>query len=86
MPRGGLLEISATLSNSSVALTFRDGGPGFSPQALHRYRELFYSEKEGGMGIGLSVTAEILEAHNGRLEVANDPAGGAAVTFHLPAS
>jgi len=84
MPHGGLLEISATAAESSIALTFHDHGAGFSPEALMRHRELFYSEKEGGMGIGLSVTAEVLEAHGGRLEVSNSPAGGALVTFQLP--
>jgi len=84
MPRGGLLHISATLAEKAVALAFRDSGPGFSPQALEHHRELFFSEKEGGMGIGLSVTAEILEAHGGRLEVSNSPVQGAIVTFHLP--
>lgn len=84
MPHGGLLEISASAAESSIALAFHDHGPGFSPEALTRHRELFFSEKEGGMGIGLSVTAEVLEAHGGRLEVSNAPAGGALVTFHLP--
>jgi signal transduction histidine kinase len=84
MPRGGALRISATRAGSSTGLLFHDSGPGFSPQALERHRELFFSEKEGGMGIGLSVTAEILEALGGRLEVANSPEGGALVTFHLP--
>lgn len=84
MPCGGLLEIFATPAATSVALTFQDGGPGFSPKALLRHRELFFSEKEGGMGIGLSVTAEILEAHGGRLDVRNAPTQGALVTFHLP--
>jgi signal transduction histidine kinase len=86
MPRGGRLRISATGVDSSIALLFHDGGPGFSPEALDRYRELFYSEKEGGMGIGLSVTAEILEAHGGWLEVSNARAGGALVTFRLPST
>jgi signal transduction histidine kinase len=86
MPRGGLLEISATRSGSTIGLVFQDTGPGFSPRALERYRELFFSEKEGGMGIGLSVTAEIIEAHGGRLEVRNVAGQGAVVTFHIPAS
>ena len=83
MRLGGLLHISANQEGEFVALTFKDSGPGFSAQALDRHRELFFSEKEGGMGIGLSVTAEILEAHGGRLEVANAPDGGAVVTFKL---
>ena len=84
MPRGGLLRISATKADNLAALSFCDNGPGFSPQALERHRELFYSEKEGGMGIGLSVTAEILQAHGGRLEVSNTARGGAVVIFQLP--
>ncbi|HEX4086875.1 MAG TPA: HAMP domain-containing sensor histidine kinase [Chthoniobacteraceae bacterium] len=83
MPRGGTLRIGAGKNGAGIALTFQDSGPGFSPQALERYRELFYSEKEGGMGIGLSVTAEILEAHGGGIEVRNNEQGG-RVTFHLP--
>ncbi len=84
MPRGGVLKISAARSGSIVALAFHDTGPGFSAEALERHRELFFSEKEGGMGIGLTVTGEILEAHRGRLEVANAADQGAIVTFYLP--
>jgi signal transduction histidine kinase len=85
MPRGGLLEISGGRTGPVVELTFHDNGPGFSAAALERYRELFFSEKEGGMGIGLSVTAEILEAHDGGLEVSNAAPQGAVVTFRIPA-
>ena len=86
MARGGVLRISASQAGDFTALAFRDSGPGFSPQALERHRELFFSEKEGGMGIGLSVTAEILEGHGGRLEVRNATNGSGVVTFHLPIS
>ncbi len=69
---------------STLNLRFTDTGPGFSAAALARHAELFFSEKEGGMGIGLSVTAEILRAHAGKLRVENSPGGGAIVTFILP--
>jgi len=84
MPRGGTLRIRATGKEGFAALALQDNGPGFSPQAFEKYRELFYSEKEGGMGIGLSVSAEIIEAHGGRLAVENAPGGGGLVTFQLP--
>ncbi len=71
------------IRQSSFAIHFHDTGPGFSAAALARHAELFFSEKEGGMGIGLNVTAEILRAHGGELRVANSPAG-AVVTFVLP--
>lgn len=79
MAGGGELRIEC----AGNALTFRDTGPGFSATALARATELFYSEKEGGMGIGLSVTAEILKAHRGELRIEN-AAGGAVVRFLFP--
>ncbi len=84
MKRGGVLKITAAMAGDGVRLDFHDAGEGFSREALARHRELFFSQKEGGMGIGLSVTAEIIEAHGGRLEIANEPAGGAQVTIRLP--
>ncbi len=86
MRRTGSLSITAAAVDGSVCLIFRDTGPGFSSEALARYRELFFSQREGGMGIGLSVSAEILEAHGGKLDVTNAPGGGAIVTFSLPAA
>ena len=70
---------------STLNVHFTDTGRGFSEAALARHAELFFSEKEGGMGIGLSVTSEILRAHGGELRVANvsNPAG-AQVTIALP--
>ena len=71
------------IRHPSFVIRFSDTGPGFSAAALARHAELFFSEKEGGMGIGLSVTAEILRAHGGDLRVENS-AHGAVVTFVLP--
>jgi signal transduction histidine kinase len=68
----------------SLVICFHDTGRGFSEAALARHAELFFSEKEGGMGIGLSVASEILRAHGGELRVENSPAGGAVVTVILP--
>ena len=79
MASGGELHIQS----AGNELTFRDTGPGFSAAALARATELFFSEKEGGMGIGLSVTAEILKAHTGQLHITNSERG-ALVTFILP--
>jgi signal transduction histidine kinase len=79
MPGGGTLTITAR----DRAITFADTGPGFSASALSRWAEMLYSEKEGGMGIGLSVAREIIRAHGGRLSVANQPRGGAVVRIEL---
>ena len=71
MPGGGRLRVR--VGDGRVA--FLDSGDGFSEEALERHGELFFSTKEGGMGIGLSVAAEIVRAHGGRLRVANSDEG-----------
>jgi signal transduction histidine kinase len=86
MPGGGTLKVDAERFGGNIRVTFSDTGPGLSPAALARHAELFYSEKEGGMGIGLSVSTEILKAHRGVLAVANGADGGARVTFLIPAA
>jgi signal transduction histidine kinase len=83
MPGGGTMTVSGCEAGGA-RIIFRDEGAGFSKKALAHYADLFYSEKEGGMGIGLSVSAEILRAHGGALEVANAPEGGAIVTLKFP--
>jgi signal transduction histidine kinase len=83
MPGGGAVIIRGE-EDGAVRLVFHDSGPGFSEPALAHHADLFFSEKEGGMGIGMSVTAEILKAHHGRLLVTNAPEGGAVVTLELP--
>jgi signal transduction histidine kinase len=79
MPNGGKLTITAR----GGAISFADTGPGFSSTALTRWAEMLYSEKEGGMGIGLNVAQSIVRAHGGRLSVANQPAGGAIVRIDI---
>ncbi len=87
--RGGELNIECRMENISgrkFIVTFTDTGSGFSTAAIAHGTELFFSEKEGGMGIGLSVTSEILRAHNGELRLANSAIGGAEVCLHLPSA
>lgn len=79
MPGGGTLSITAR----DRLITFADTGPGFSPTALRRCGRGMYSEKEGGMGIGLEVARGIVRAHGGELTLSNLPTGGACVRVQL---
>lgn len=84
MPEGGDLRIDGEkIDGGRFALRVRDSGTGFSPAAIEHHADLFFTEKEGGMGIGLSVASEIVRAHQGALRVENR-AGGAVVTFEIP--
>jgi signal transduction histidine kinase len=84
MPRGGALTIAFAPSQDAVAVAVQDAGAGFSATALAHFGEYFYSEREGGMGIGLAVSREIVRAHGGELTAANEPGGGARVVIRLP--
>ena len=79
MPEGGKLSI--TVSDDEIC--FADTGPGFSPKALQCAATTLYSEKEGGMGLGLNVARKIVRAHDGRLVIGNRKEGGAVVRVIL---
>ena len=86
MPDGGMLDVVGRRSGSEVEILISDVGTGFSDEALQRYGELFFSTKEGGMGVGLSVSSEIVMAHGGKLTVSNRESGGAEVCIRIPAN
>src|SRR5258708_4885690 len=65
-----------------VRLTVQDAGVGLDPQAMDRLFEAFYTTKNDGMGMGLSVSRSIIERHHGRLWAA--PNDGPGATFSLP--
>ena len=67
-----------------VRLTVQDAGTGFDPQAVDRLFEGFYTTKNDGMGIGLSVSRSIIESHHGRLWATLNNGPGAAFTFSIP--
>ena len=84
MPRGGRLSVSGLSGTSCFELRFADTGPGFSELALAHGTELFFTEKEGGMGVGLNIVSSIITAHGGSMNLQNDPKGGAVIIVTLP--
>ena len=78
------IELAVNPAARGFTIEVRDHGPGFTPQALENALVPFYSTKESGTGLGLTLCREIVEAHGGRLRIANRPAGGAVVTLWLP--
>ena len=67
-----------------VRLTVQDAGVGFDPQAVDRLFKAFYTTKNNGMGIGLSVCRSIIESHHGRLWATPNDGPGAAFSFSIP--
>ena len=78
------IELAVNPSAQGFSIEVRDRGPGFSVTALESALVPFYSTKESGTGLGLTLCREIVEAHGGRLRIANRAGGGAIVTLWLP--
>jgi PAS domain S-box-containing protein len=86
MPQGGSLRICGQAQRDGVRITFRDSGPGLSPEEQEKIFQPFYSTKEGiqGLGLGLPICQKILARQGGRLEVESAPGRGTRVTVILP--
>ena len=67
-----------------VRLTVKDAGAGFDPHTVDRLFEPFYSTKNDGMGVGLSVSRSIIENHQGRLWAVLNDGPGATFYFSVP--
>jgi two-component system sensor histidine kinase KdpD len=87
-PSGSPIEVSAALDGDRVRIEVADRGPGVRPGDEARVFDRFYRGRsdtaDGGVGLGLTVCKGIVEAHGGRIEAINRPAGGVAVRFTLP--
>jgi two-component system sensor histidine kinase TtrS len=67
-----------------IALAVTDTGPGLAPDIRERVFEPFVTSKPQGMGLGLSISAGIVEVHGGSLSVESEPGSGASFRFTLP--
>ena len=71
-------------AGNHVRLSVVDAGIGFEPEAAPRLFDAFYTTKNDGMGIGLSVSRSIIESHHGRLWAAPNHGPGATFAFSIP--
>lgn len=84
-PQRRLVLQIVTQDNQGV-LIVRDSGPGFPPDILPRLFEPFYSTREGGLGLGLSLSETLAQAMNGTLSAHHAEPRGAAFRLALPLS
>jgi C4-dicarboxylate-specific signal transduction histidine kinase len=80
-----LLVRSQESKPGEVMITLRDSGPGLGLHDPERIFDSFFSTKPGGLGLGLSISRTIIEAHGGRLWATQNNDRGATFQFSLPA-
>jgi signal transduction histidine kinase len=80
------LEITTVRAENSAEVFVSDTGPGIPPDKLKEIFAPFFSTKEEGMGLGLSIARTIVEAHDGQIWAENRPSGGAVFRVRLPLS
>lgn len=87
---GGRVVLSGTVEAAQLHLRLDDSSPGVSESDLARLGERFFrveasrSRAQGGSGLGLALSRQIVEAHGGRLDFAASPLGGLRVSVRLP--
>jgi two-component system, sensor histidine kinase len=90
---GGLITLTARISHAGIAISVKDTGIGFEPQALPELFAMFsqvdsaIARSEGGLGIGLALVKGLIELHGGTIEgFSAGPGAGSEFTIHLPLS
>jgi signal transduction histidine kinase len=81
---GGAIHISSKLQAQYLHIEIADSGPGISTEDQQRLFEPFFTRREGGIGLGLTVTRQIVLAHHGALSAGASHLGGACFILNLP--
>jgi signal transduction histidine kinase len=85
MAHGGTLRIrAAATGNRRVSIAFTDSGVGIKPEHLQRIFDLYFTTKEKGSGIGLSMVYRTIQMHDGDIEVESTPGKGTTFRVLLP--
>ena len=85
MPNGGTLRlVAAGDAQDRVELRVEDTGEGIPAKDLPKIFDLYFTTKEGGTGIGLSMVFRIVQMHDGEVEVESTPGRGTTFRVYLP--
>ena len=89
VPAGGRVAVSTEVGADRIRLVVRDDGPGIPDGELPRVFDRYFRgsrARANGSGIGLAVVAALVQAHDGAVDAANAPDGGAVITVSLPSA
>ncbi len=80
----GILTLKTQQKDDSVQISISDNGVGISKEDLHTLFDPFYTNKQGGMGLGLTTTQNIINSHGGSIEVTSELGEGTSFNIYLP--
>ena len=80
----GIIRIQEIIKNNYISIIIEDNGYGISKNSLKKIKEPFYTTKNRGTGLGVSLSDEIIKAHNGVLLYDSKESFGTKVTIKLP--
>jgi signal transduction histidine kinase len=84
MPSGGSLRLVCAAARKQVEIRFEDTGVGIPPENLQKIFDLYFTTKDHGTGIGLSMVYRIVQLHDGEIEVRSTPGRGTTFRILLP--
>jgi signal transduction histidine kinase len=84
MPNGGTLRIGCHAAGRRVHIDVEDTGVGIPPENLQKIFDLYFTTKEKGSGIGLSMVYRIVQLHDGEVEVQSTPGRGTRFRLAFP--
>ncbi len=84
MPRGGALTIMTEFNENHFVIKIMDTGKGIPEKDLIRIFDPFFSTKQGGVGLGLTICYGIIASHGGAIEVESKPKKGSTFIVSLP--
>lgn len=84
VPDNGMIRIRSVSLPQQFSIEIADNGAGIDTDDYQRLFDPFFTKRKGGIGLGLTVTRQIVLAHHGKLAATKSEWGGACFTLHLP--
>ena len=84
MPAGGPIQVHASLENDHVVVAFADEGDGIPEDVIDKIWDPFFTTKEKGTGLGLGIVKNIIQVHEGEIDIQNRSLQGSRIVVRLP--
>lgn len=83
VPEGGRIGIQTRDAGDGLIVSVLDDGPGIAPELRARIFDPFFSRREGGIGLGLTIVQQIVQVHHATIQIVDSPWGGAQFDIHF---